>query len=67
LVAGACAVLVMALVRPMQGARIAYSAIGGEVLEAAKRFEGERWVFVNGIVTGSVRYLIVVGDTLVLI
>jgi len=67
LVAGACAVLVMGLIRPMQGARIAYSAMGEEVLEGAKRFEGERWVFVNGIATGSVRYLIVVGDTVVLI
>jgi hypothetical protein len=67
LVAGACAVLVMALMRPMQGARIAYSTMGEEVLEGAKRFEGERWVFVNGIATGSVRYLMVVGDTVVLI
>lgn len=44
----------MALMKPMQGPRIAYSAMDKETVENAKRYEGERWVFVNGIATGSV-------------
>lgn len=52
LVAGACGLLVLALMRPMQGARIAYSAMDEATLEGAKRFEHERWLFVNGIATG---------------
>lgn len=55
LLASACGALVTALLRPLQGPRIAYSVLDAEVVEHAKRYEHERWVFVNGIATGSVR------------
>lgn len=52
LVAAICCVLLMGLTAPMQGARIAYSALDEATAENAKRHQHERWLFVNGIATG---------------
>lgn len=44
--------LVTALLRPLQGPRIACSALDAAVVEHATRHAHERWVFVNGVAVG---------------
>lgn len=45
-----CSILVAAW--PMQGPRIAYSKMDEKTTAIAKQHESERWLFINGCVTG---------------
>ena len=37
--------------KPLQGQRIVYSTMDESAIAAAKQFENERWIFINGIMT----------------
>ena len=48
----ASCLLVLAITKPIQGVRIAYSNLDEETVQSAEKYEHERWVFINGIATG---------------
>jgi hypothetical protein len=50
--AALCIVVILVTAWPMQGQRIAYSRMDERTAAIAKRHGSERWVFVNGIMTG---------------
>ena len=47
-----CSVLVYVISMPMQGPRIVYSSMDQVTTESAKDHEDERWLFINGCITG---------------
>lgn len=49
-----CCIVVRAICLPMHGPRIVRSAMDRETVLAAKQHEDERWIFVNGCITGYV-------------
>lgn len=50
--AALCIVVILVTAWPMQGQRIAYSIMDERTATIAKQHGSERWIFVNGIMTG---------------
>lgn len=47
-----CCLVVRAICLPLQGSRVVHSEMDGEVAMASKQHESERWLFINGCMTG---------------
>lgn len=47
-----CGLVVYAVSWPMRGPRIAYSKMDDETIKSAEQHDTERWLFVNGCMTG---------------
>lgn len=47
-----CCVVVQAICLPLQGSRVVHSEMDREAVMASKQHEGERWIFINGCMTG---------------
>ena len=52
LVATICVSLILLAAWPMQGPRVAYSKMDEKTMATAKQHESERWIFINGCMTG---------------
>ena len=52
LAASLCVVIILVSAWPMQGPRIAYSRMDEKTMAVAKQHDSERWLFINGCMTG---------------
>ena len=52
LVAIVCVIVILLSAQPMQGPRIAYSRMDEKTTAKAKKHDSERWLFINGCMTG---------------
>lgn len=52
LVACLCCFVIQALCLPLQGTRIVHSKRYQEIVTGSRRHEDERWIFINGCMTG---------------
>lgn len=47
-----CCLVVRAICLPLEGSRVVHSEMGREATMASKQHESERWLFINGCMTG---------------
>ena len=47
-----CCAMIQAICLPLQGSRIVHSTMDSKTVKAAKQHQDERWIFINGCMTG---------------